>query len=458
MIKLFSGIDFEASKNQTDESLEYEDKVVDFGVRRTTSEAEHDLLISEYSDAESAFAKIPYYFKKINDSRNELRDARNELIEKNAALNKELRFHKESVARLENETLELKERETNLNVSIEQEKRGVKALEDFRLNADADIREYKTRIHEADKKLEKLVPLARKLEREKDILDNNLRKLISEKTILDKSNSDCEGNLQKAREEISNLETKCEFLEKTKSDLEQKLDSTRQDLSDKEAEVRAHEKRSQSANKKIDQLSMEIAALRKENEHIVHAREESNRALNNELESVRTRTRALEGILEQARTRSKIDSKRTAEVRKENVQLTLDISQKDIIINSINEQLSEAGARAQVSSELQSEMDTRQAELLEKNKKLQDDLDSANEHAANLLVQKETLDAMIESIQQDFGATTTMFEKRLKALENENSELRNEARRLERLNASEKVEPAADDKSDKVVPIKSTEK
>ncbi len=455
MIKLFSGKDVEAFTNQADESLQYEDKVVDLGVRRTTSETEHDLLISEYFDAEGAFSKIPYYFKKLNENRNELRDARNELIEKNETLSKELRFHKECAVKLENETIELKEREANLNVSLEQEKRNIKALEDFRLNADADIRDYKARIYEADKKLEKLAPLARKLEREKDILDNSLRKLVSEKTILEKSNSEFEGNLQKAREEIGNLETRYDFLEKTKSDLEQKLQSTRQDLSDKETEVRAHENRSQNANKKIDQLSMEIAALRKENEHIVRAREESNRALNNELESVRTRTRALEGILEQARTRSKIESKRTAEVRKENVQLTLDISQKDIIINSINEQLSEAGAKAQVSSELQSEMDTRHAGLLEKNRKLQDELDSANEQAADLLVQKETLDAMIESVQQDFGTTTSMFEKRLKALENENSDLRNEARRLERLNAGENVEPAADDKSDKVVQLKS---
>lgn len=435
MIKFFSD-DGSEETPQVPNAQENE-KIVNLEPRRAASESEYDLLVAEYTETMSSLEKVPHYFKKLAESREDMREVRDELVIRNEALSNECQLHKETMLQFENEAIRLRERVGSLKEKLDQEMRNVRVLQDYRINADADIRDLKGRLYEAERRVERIDPLAKKLAREKDVLQSNLDQLIAEKMGLEKSNSDLDGKLQVAREDISRLETKTDFLDRTKVDLENSLQDAREALSEQEAALRSSDNRLELADKKIEQLRLEIDALRKENEHIVRAREESNRALNNELESARTRARTMEGILEEARTRSRIDSERTADVRKENVQLSLDVSQKDVTIKSLNEQLSEAGARAELSKELQSELDQHNQNLSDKNKQLQGDMDRLNDENSDLLAQKEAAEKTIDNIQKDFDATTAMFEKRLKSLESENADLRRESKRLKELELKE---------------------
>ncbi|MEW7007155.1 MULTISPECIES: hypothetical protein [unclassified Lentilitoribacter] len=424
-------------------------------LRRATSESEYDILVADYKDALVSLDKIPAFFRKMTQSHEEMRVARAELEGKNSELNNECQRYKETALRYENDVVRLREREETLKMKLDQESRNLKVMQDYRVNAEADLREFKARVFESEKKLEKITPIAKSLAKEKDVLDATVEKLISQKTSLEKANSDYDGKLQETRETLSTLEAKTDFLQRAKVELEKASQSLREELASKDTILKVGEAKLEQAENKINQLSLEIAGLSKENEHIVRAREESNRALNNELESARTRARTMEGILEEARARSRVDSQRTAEVRKENVQLALDISQKDVVIKSLNEQLSESGARSQIFTDLQTEMDNRHADLLDKNKKLQDELNMLREENANVYSQKESAEKTIDAIQNDFKSTTSMFEKRLRNLESENADLRKQARLDdEQRIADSRAEDASQDEGDKVVPIK----
>lgn len=413
------------------------DKVVNLEPRKAATESEYDLLVAEYTETMSSLEKIPHFFKQLTDSRDDMRAIRDELSVKNEALSNECQLHKETMLQFENEVVRLREREASLKDKLELELRNVRVLQEYRINVDADIRDLKGKLYEAERKLDRIEPMAKKLAREKDVLESSVDQLVSEKMSLEKSNSEYDSKLQMAREEIGRYETKTDFLDRAKSDLENSLQTVRENLSERESELKSSENKLELADKKIEQLRLEVDALRKENEHVVRAREESNRALNNELESARTRARTMEGILEEARTRARIDSQRTAEVRKENVQLSLEVSQKDVTIKSLNEQLSDASARAGLSQKLQSEMDVLNNELADKNRQLQDEMGRLTDENSDLLAQKEAADKMIDNIQKDFDATTAMFEKRLKSLESENADLRRESKRLQELEALE---------------------
>lgn len=425
-------------------------------LKRATSESEYDILVADYKDALVSLDKIPTFFRRLTQSHEEMRTVSGELQGKNSELTNECQRYKETTLRYENDVIRLREREESLKIKFEQESRNLKVLQDYRVNAEADLREFKSRVFESEKKLEKITPIARSLAKEKDVLDATVEKLISQKTSLEKANSDYDGKLQETRETLSTLEAKTDFLQRAKVELERAGQTLREELSSKDTKLKIGEAKLEQSENKINQVSLEIAGLSKENEHIVRAREESNRALNNELESARTRARTMEGILEEARARTRIDSQRTAEVRKENVQLTLDISQKDVVVKSINEQLSESSARSQIFTELQTEMDNRHADLLDKNKKLQDELNMLREENANVYSQKESAEKTVDAIQNDFKSTNSMFEKRLKNLESENADLRRQARLddEQRIAENRTSKSATDEDSDKVVPIK----
>lgn len=425
-------------------------------LKRATSESEYDILVADYKDALVSLDRIPAFFRRLTQSHEEMRAARVELEGKNSELNNECQRYKETTLRHENDVIRLREREESLTIKLEQESRNLKVMQDYRVNVEVDLRDYKARVFESEKKLEKLTPIARSLAKEKDVLDVTVEKLISQKTSLEKANSDYDGKLQETRETLSTLEAKTDFLQRAKTELEKANQSLREELANRDTQLKVGETKFEQYENKINQLSLEIAGLSKENEHIVRAREESNRALNNELESARTRARTMEGILEESRARSRIDSQRAAEVRKENVQLSLDISQKDVVVKSLNEQLSETGARSQIFTELQTEMDNRHADLLDKNKKLQDELNMLREENANVYSQKESAEHTVDSIQNDFKSTTSMFEKRLRNLESENADLRKQARLDDEQRVAESRASTAlpDEDVDKVVPIK----
>lgn len=376
-------------------------------LKHTTPQSQYDVLVADSKEVLVSLDKMPALFHRLIQSHEEMSAARFELEDEVSELNNDCRCYKETTSRYENDVIRLREREEILKAKLEKESCNLKVMQGYRVDAESDLREYKSRVFKAEMKLENLT---------------------SQKMSLEKVNSDYDGKLQDTRETLTALETKMDFLQQAKLELEIGGQSLREELTRKETIVEIGEAKLEQSENKINQLSLETANLSEENEHINRAREESSSAHNTELESARTRARKMEGLLEESRARSHIDSQRAADTRKENVQLSFDASQKDDLVKSLSEQISEADARSQVSTELQTEMDNRHADLLDKNQALQDELNTLREENATVSSQKKLAEKSVDTIQNDFKSTVSMFEKRLINLENENADLRKQAR------------------------------
>ncbi|MCY0096160.1 hypothetical protein [Hoeflea ulvae] len=382
--------------------------------------------IAEFEEALSNIAQVPELFSKIipsvTDLGAQLKDSRERYF-----FFEEL--YKEEQSKYNNASSDLatlKGDFERLDYSFQREKSAHSAQRQKSIEQESALSDLRILNAELDSRLSRLEPMARELKITKDTLLAQLEKHQEQKEISDKTASEYKGELIKLKEQMAKLLEVNSNLATTKQNLTDRINQSTKDLFARDATAAGLREQIAALTAKLKRETIVSNSLRVENEQLIKDREDAKAQNESQLEAARGRYRVIERLLEESRVRYQSESQMLNAIRREKNQRDYDIVQLGATIAAAKEEIGDLRRQSLSNGELVSELRQKNTAEIEKRRKIEIQLEVANEENSKLDAASKSNSVLMENDRLQYETTINELRGSIEALEDENERMRSE--------------------------------
>ncbi|MCY0095130.1 hypothetical protein [Hoeflea ulvae] len=382
--------------------------------------------VAEFEEALGAIVRVPELFGKLVPNVASLNTRLKESRER-YFLFEELYKEEQNKNNIRNsEYSTLKADFERLDYSFQREKSAHSALRQKSIEQESALSELHLTNADLNSRLGRLEPMVRELKITKDTLLAQLEKHQEQKEIADKTASEYKSEQTRLKEQLAKLLEVNNNLASGKQNLSDRVNETTKDLSARDATIAGLREQIAALTAKLKRETSVSNSLRTDNEQLIKDREDAKAQNESQLEAARGRYRVIERLLEESRVRYQSESQMLNAIRREKNQRDYDIVQLGATITAAKEDVADLRRQLMSSAEMSSELRTRLTSEVEKRRRIEIQLEVANEENGKLDQASKSSTALLENDRLEFETVIAELRGSIETLTDENERMRSE--------------------------------